>query len=111
MSAVASPSQSGLFLEESDPRTENLGTWVLETTPPGWIDCFAIFHGRITTFSFADGHVEGHKWSDPQLIQAATLMAQGNPDFNWPGGGPSNIDYQWVWSKYRFKEWHDLPYP
>ena len=111
ISSIPSPSQSGIFLEESDPRTENLGTWVLNTTPPAWVDCFAIFHGRITTFSFADGHVEGHKWSDPQLIKAATLMAQGNADFGWPGGGAENIDFQWVWSKYRFKGWHDLPYP
>ena len=111
ISSVQSPSQSGVFVEESDPRTENLGTWVLETTPPGWVDSFAIFHGTITTFSFADGHVEGHKWSDPAIIKDATDMAHGIGNFFWAGGGPQNADFQWVWSKYRFSGWHEMPYP
>ena len=35
---------------------------VMVVMPPGWIDGFAIFHGQLTTFAFADGHVESHNW-------------------------------------------------
>lgn len=109
LSQVKNPCDSGVFLEESDPRNENNGTWVLNVSPPEWVDCFAIFHGKLTSFGFADGHVETHKWLDPQVIAAATAMASGNADFFWPGGGPTNPDFVWVYNHYRFDGWQFLP--
>jgi hypothetical protein len=40
---VLSPSESFVFIEESDPRNSNLGTWVLSVASPGWIDPFALW--------------------------------------------------------------------
>ena len=56
---------SMVFVEEQDPRNENLGTWVIDVKPsPGWVDQFAVFHGNDSSFGFADGHAENHKWVD-----------------------------------------------
>jgi prepilin-type N-terminal cleavage/methylation domain-containing protein len=108
-SQVDSPSTTFVFIEESDPRNYNLGTWVLSVASPGWIDGFAVFHGDFTTFGFQDGHYEGHKWVDPQTIKAGHEFATGTSAFNWPGGGAKNPDFRWVWDKYRYVKWKPLP--
>jgi prepilin-type N-terminal cleavage/methylation domain-containing protein len=106
---VTSPSESFVFIEESDPRNSNLGTWVLAVATPGWIDPFAVFHGNFSTFSFLDGHYEGHKWVETRTIQAARDSAVGKSSFNWAGGGRTNPDFRWVWNKYRYVNWKELP--
>jgi len=107
---VISPSESFVFIEESDPRNSNLGTWVLSVASPGWIDPFAIFHGNFSTFAFQDGHYEGHKWVEARTIKAARDAAAGDRNiFNWAGGGRTNPDFRWVWTKYRYVNWRDLP--
>ena len=107
-SEVASPSQSFVFIEESDPRNSNLGTWVISTDAKGWIDPFAIFHGNFSTFSFQDGHYEGHRWTDARTIKAAKDSAVGISSFNWAGGGATNPDFRWVWENYRHRNWKPL---
>jgi len=106
---IQSPTMSSTFVEESDPRDDNKGTWIMDQT--GWIDPFAIFHGAVSTISFADGHAEGHTWKDPKTIAAATAAAAGNASqsFVWPGGDKSNRDFVWMWDRYRFQNWRPLP--
>jgi prepilin-type N-terminal cleavage/methylation domain-containing protein len=107
---VQSPSESFVFIEESDPRDYNRGTWALNVAPASWVDPFAIFHGNFSTFSFQDGHYEGHKWVEPRVIKAAQDAANGVTTlFNWPGGGRTNPDFRWVHNKYRFVNWRELP--
>ncbi len=106
---VDNPTSTFVFIEESDPRNSNLGTWVLSVSSPGWIDGFAIFHGIFTTFGYQDGHAEGHKWTDAGTIKAGQDFAAGKSDFGWAGGGPKNPDFRWVWNKYRYSQWKDLP--
>ncbi len=103
ISDIDRPSNASVFIEESDPRNENLGTWVMQFD--GWVDGFAIFHGNWSTFSFADGHAEGHTWHDTQTIQAAKNNGAGKSSFNWPGGNAKNPDYLWMWDHYRFQNW------
>ena len=108
-SAVESPAEAMAFIEESDPRDYNLGTWVMDVKPsPGWVDGFAIFHGYVTTISFADGHAETHKWTEPSVIKAAIDFANGKPDFYWSGGNSKNKDFQWVYERYKHKKWAPL---
>ena len=104
------PSQAFVFIEESDTRGYNHGTWVIDINPPGWVDPFAIFHGEVSTFAFADGHAEHHKWTDPRTIEAAKQAAQGNfsGGFYWKGASASNPDFVWVWDRYRHPKWHPL---
>jgi prepilin-type N-terminal cleavage/methylation domain-containing protein/prepilin-type processing-associated H-X9-DG protein len=110
MSSVMSPSQAFVFIEEADPRNENKGDWVLNVMPsPGWVDPFAIFHSTVSDFSFADGHVESHKWRDGKTIDAATKSANGISSFYWAGGDRTNPDFVWVYNNYRHAAWAPLP--
>jgi len=106
--AITRPSQAMVFVEESDPRSANLGTWVLNTTPPGWVDTFAVFHSTWSTFGVADGHVEGHRWHDPATIVAARNSAKGIDSFYWAGGDAKNTDFVWMWNHYQHADWKPL---
>jgi prepilin-type N-terminal cleavage/methylation domain-containing protein len=105
-SQIRQASKTALFVEEADPRGYNQGTWVIEKTR--WVDPFAIFHGTISTLSFADGHAESHKWRNGGTIKAATDAANGQSSFYWPGGDTKNVDFVWMWDNYRFDNWTPL---
>jgi prepilin-type N-terminal cleavage/methylation domain-containing protein/prepilin-type processing-associated H-X9-DG protein len=82
-SAIMHPSARFLWVEENDPRGESVGGWViLATSPPNWagssfVDGPAAWHGGTSTFSWADGHVENHKWLDSKTVTYALLMEPG----------------------------------
>ncbi len=106
LTTVQSPSEAMVFVEEADPRGRNLGTWVINVAPsPGWVDPFAIFHGDVSTFAYADGHADLHKWSTPSTIQAARDSSNGKNSFFWSGGNASNPDFRWVYQNYKHKKW------
>jgi prepilin-type N-terminal cleavage/methylation domain-containing protein/prepilin-type processing-associated H-X9-DG protein len=108
-SEVEQPSMAFVFIEESDPRNFNEGTWVLNPMPsPGWVDGFAIFHGIVTTFGFFDGHVETHKWRDGATIKAAIEFAKGIQSFYWSGGTKNNPDFVWVYDRFLHAGWQPL---
>jgi prepilin-type processing-associated H-X9-DG protein len=73
-----------------------------------WVDPFAIFHGSWSTFSYADGHAEGHTWRDAPTIKAAQSSARGVSSFNWAGGNVKNRDFVWMWERYRYENWKPL---
>jgi prepilin-type N-terminal cleavage/methylation domain-containing protein/prepilin-type processing-associated H-X9-DG protein len=109
LTTVRSASEAMVFIEESDPRDFNRGTWVIDVDPsPGWVDPFAIFHGRTSTFAFADGHAETHSWVVPSTIKAATDSANGISSFYWAGGNNKNVDFQWVYQRYKHQKWAPL---
>ena len=95
-----------VFIEEADSRGYNESEWVMGSD--SWIDTFAIFHGQTSTFSFADGHAEFHKWTDAATIQAALNSAMGIYSAAWPGGNKTNPDFVWAWDHYRFVNWAPL---
>ncbi|PYI85031.1 MAG: hypothetical protein DME26_12010 [Verrucomicrobia bacterium] len=109
ISTIDSTAEAMMYLEEADPRGNNKGTWVIDVKPaPGWVDTFAIFHGNVSTISFADGHAESHTWRDPGVIKAATQSSRGVESFYWPGGDAKNRDFQWVYQRYKHKKWAPL---
>ena len=108
LSTITEPSMSFVFIEESDPRDYNRGTWVMNINSPGWVDPFAIFHGNTSTFSFADGHAESHTWRDPKTVKAAKDSANGIQSFYWAGGNLRNPDFVWVWDRFRYVNWKPL---
>lgn len=109
ISSIDSPSMAMTFIEESDPRDYNLGTWVVNVKPnPGWVDGFAIFHGNVSTIGFADNHAETHNWRDPAVIKAAKDFAAGKAVFYWSGGNAKNVDFQWIYERYKHRKWAPL---
>jgi prepilin-type N-terminal cleavage/methylation domain-containing protein/prepilin-type processing-associated H-X9-DG protein len=109
VSIVESPSEAMFYLEEADPRGRNHGTWVIDVKPsPGWVDPFAIFHGNVSTISFADGHAETHPWREPGVIKAARDSSNGKESFYWAGGNANNPDFRWVYQRYKHRKWTPL---
>ncbi len=110
-SEVYGPSAAMVFVEEADPRQFNRGTWVINVQSSGggswgWVDPFAIFHGNISSFSFADGHAVQKVWSDERTIEAARRSANGQGSFYWQGGNLDNPDFQWVARNYKHRLFH-----
>jgi prepilin-type N-terminal cleavage/methylation domain-containing protein/prepilin-type processing-associated H-X9-DG protein len=109
MSQVKDPSMTMVLIEETDPRTENRGTWVIDVKPsPRWVDPLAVFHGNDSSFGFADGHSENHKWLDKGTLKAAKDSADGKVSFFWQGGNARNPDFRWVYERYKHKKWAPL---
>ncbi|NOS71083.1 MAG: prepilin-type N-terminal cleavage/methylation domain-containing protein [Verrucomicrobia bacterium] len=78
------PSERFLWVEENDPRGENLGSWIMnqagtvdnDFAGSTWIDSPAAFHGSSSSFNWADGHASMHKWVDSATILYAQSMNQ-----------------------------------
>jgi prepilin-type N-terminal cleavage/methylation domain-containing protein/prepilin-type processing-associated H-X9-DG protein len=115
---VKHPTAAIVFLEENDPRSQNItggsGTvfendnaWDLPITggtyPPSWTgltfwDAPAAFHQNLAVFGFLDGHAEGHRWLDGGTITLA----------NYLGSSPAKPTYAKSFSQTQCP--HDLPW-
>ncbi len=74
---IASPDSMYVFIEEADGRGYNINSWIISTTSQTWIDPIAIWHGKSSTFCFADGHAESHKWVGKGTIGMAENQSIG----------------------------------
>lgn len=78
---ISSAALTFVFAEQGDWRGYNVGTFVVRWyTTQGkfdFDDTVSMYHGNVSTFAFADGHAESHKWIDPIIIQAGLLSANG----------------------------------
>jgi prepilin-type N-terminal cleavage/methylation domain-containing protein len=107
-SQVAAPSMSFLMIEDADWRGYNDGTWVVNWLLTAkrftWEDPVAQYHINVDTMSFADGHVESHKWQNAAIIKAGQIASKGLDPLPWngPNSGP---DYDYVFNRYRFPGW------
>jgi prepilin-type N-terminal cleavage/methylation domain-containing protein/prepilin-type processing-associated H-X9-DG protein len=76
-SNIVHASERYLWVEENDPRGENLGPWDMNApTPPGFtdasfVDSVAAWHGGTSSFNWADGHAENHRWQDSKTVTYA----------------------------------------
>ena len=105
------PSERFLWVEGSDGRGENVGSWNMANTgtpargfsDAKFRDSPADFHGGTAGFSFADAHSEQHKWLD-----ATTLIYARSENANKDSGSPeqtaaqanSKQDQQWLGRHY-----------
>jgi prepilin-type N-terminal cleavage/methylation domain-containing protein/prepilin-type processing-associated H-X9-DG protein len=106
---VQGPSDALTFLEESDPRGYNNGTWVIDVQPAlRWVDPFSVYHGDSSSLGFADGHAEIHRWTDEQILNAARQSGRGIQSFFPPGASATNPDYAWVHYRYRHRSFTPL---
>jgi prepilin-type N-terminal cleavage/methylation domain-containing protein/prepilin-type processing-associated H-X9-DG protein len=81
-----------VFIDDGGTCPSAMGGWTVYTNQWQWWDPPPVRHGDGTTFSFADGHSDYHKWEDPRTIklgkrippQARTgEVQQGNEDIHW----------------------------
>jgi prepilin-type processing-associated H-X9-DG protein len=112
LSQVRNASQTMFFVEDTDNRGYNNGTWTVRWTGSGftWVDPVAIYHGNVGTFGYVDGHAEAHKWLDPAIVSYAKLVSQGvvTPSSSYlasHGALTSGPDYEYVHQGIRFPGW------
>ncbi len=99
---IKRPSERLVFLDESPPTP---GTWGVKYATPSWWDPPPKLHNGGTTFSFADGHSEFWKWSDPRT--AKVVFDRSEPEQR------DNIDLQrvqkGVWGKLGYTPGEEAP--
>lgn len=106
MDGIMDPSNAMVFVEEAESRFYNNGTWVINPVSKGWVDPVAIFHNGVSTISFADGHVEPHKWLEKSTIDAAAKAQSGkDTTFFWAKRMPVDRDFNWVVQRYKYAAW------
>lgn len=101
---IVVPSEKYIFLEESDTRAYVVGGWSLGTKErtdgrnDGWWDGMAIWHNNASSFGFADGHAENHKWHDPETLERAKRILLPGASYGysaWVSTEP-RTDLDWV---------------
>jgi prepilin-type N-terminal cleavage/methylation domain-containing protein/prepilin-type processing-associated H-X9-DG protein len=70
-------SDAFVFVDEN-PVTLNDGFLRVEPDKSGFGDFPAVNHGSTSSFTFADGHAQLHKWSDAFLTQSGNLNGNDN---------------------------------
>jgi hypothetical protein len=99
---ITRPSEKFVWVEENDPRGENLGSWIMNQngtqangfTGSTFIDSPAAFHGTSSSFDWADGHASMHKWANPATINYAKSMDQ-NKYGSAPSAASTKDDAPW----------------
>lgn len=103
-SAIIAPAKQWIFIEDSDTRGWNIGSWMLEPTAPSSIDNLPIFHNNKGTLGFADGHAVMHKWLDGVTITQGRKAAGGQQIVFGAGIiGPRDLKY--LAAGYIYKGW------
>ena len=100
--ALLTPSERFIWVEENDPRGENIGSWIMSQGSPAsdfkgasLVDSTAVFHGNASTFNFADGHAESKKWNDPVMIKYSASM-DPNKFSASPNDSKAPNDVRWL---------------
>lgn len=108
---IMHPSNGFLWIEGADMRGENAGSWQMANTgsPANGFstavfgDSPADFHVNAMTLSFADGHVEAHRWLDGTTIaygNSTNPAKDGNSPEKTAAQHAGNVDAIWVGSHY-----------
>lgn len=106
-SQIKNPGSKFVFLEEMDVQQEyNDNTWniFLQRSAPTWFDPVAVWHGDSSTFGYADGHAERHKWvgslvkERAEFDSAVLLLDQGKTQKIAPVPKDNENDLEdWNW--------------
>ncbi|MHC4083812.1 MAG: type II secretion system protein [Planctomycetota bacterium] len=78
---IRHPAKKYVFVEETDDRGWNMGSWIMNYNNGTWIDPLAGWHNERSTLGFADGHAEKHRWQDDRTIEMneKQLFGQNHP--------------------------------
>jgi prepilin-type N-terminal cleavage/methylation domain-containing protein/prepilin-type processing-associated H-X9-DG protein len=116
LSAIQGTASTIVFTEDAATGGNgyNLGTWAVQWTLTSagggysqsynGIDPVPMYHGNVSTFGFADCHVESRKWLDPAVVRAGTQAASGQQGVRVTFT-PGTPDYNYIYMGYRFPGW------
>ncbi len=104
-----------VFVEEEHNGSnygENEGGWALRGVgnpldPSGWrfYDPLASYHLKSSTFGFADGHADRHKWMDKRTLEFIEMNKQNPASHSgMETPSPDNEDLRWLVEHYWSKE-------
>ncbi|MDI6448457.1 prepilin-type N-terminal cleavage/methylation domain-containing protein [Anaerobaca lacustris] len=89
--SIKDPSFRGVFLDDGGTCPSALGGWTVYADQWQWWDPPPVRHGDGTNFSFADGHADYRKWSDPRTLEFGKRI----PPTAFSGAQPDNEDIYW----------------
>ena len=90
---IREPSRKIVWIEEADGCGYNQNTWNMYLNVERWWDPFAIWHYGYSTFGFADGHADRHKWEEEETIDMAQRQIK-------VVDCPDSVDYKWFRDAY-----------
>ena len=96
LTQIPRPSEMYVFVEDSDDRGYNEGTWVMDPFTPAAVDNIPIYHNNGSTQGYADGHAERHQWVDATTIKEGLLAAEGLGSFTAANMGTHDVHYRAV---------------
>jgi prepilin-type N-terminal cleavage/methylation domain-containing protein/prepilin-type processing-associated H-X9-DG protein len=101
-SQIINPSDKYVFVEEGTKYQRgfggaNLGPWWIRIEEGLFGDPVAIWHNGASTFSYADGHADSHRWQEATTRRAAE-MGQGM----W-SHAKNDRDLKWLLQHYAWK--------
>jgi prepilin-type N-terminal cleavage/methylation domain-containing protein/prepilin-type processing-associated H-X9-DG protein len=97
MSDFHTPSMTYVLLDEH-PDSINDSFFVgLGTSQNQWQDLPASYHNNAGVLSFADGHVEIHKWVDPSTLKPINKIDRDGIPLNIPS--TDGHDALWMWQR------------
>ena len=101
---IRNPSGKYIYVEESDPRQYNMGSWIISMGPGNnWIDPVASWHNDYSTLSWADGHATTKKWLSSKTKEGArgTVGTSSRPGtFNFGMYDKDNRDIMYMKEHY-----------
>ncbi len=89
-----------IFIDDGGSLAKTQGGWTVYVSRYAWWDIPSDRHGDGTTFSFADGHSEYHKWTDSRtwddikrgISGNTNPLRDGNQDIRWSSIGAWGSD-------------------
>ena len=92
---IKSSGNKYIFIEDTDPRGMNAGSWELNPKIPEMVDAISALHNRAGIMGFADGHGEKHKWVEDETIEMAESGSFYLSD-------TANKDLQYLWQGFPY---------
>lgn len=90
---IINPSEVMCFIEEDDYRGYNMNSFMCSAQPGKWIDYVAGNHDGGDNISFCDGHVEYHKWLDPDTLTFPYPPNGGPRSHGYTDPGSVDVEY------------------
>lgn len=97
---VPQPAKRLLFIDEGLASPD---AYSVRYTTPQWWDQPTTRHGDGTTFSYADGHCDFHKWGGSETVKKGRINVRSFPGIWGPATEEGIADVQWmqigIWGK------------